>query len=126
LAWKIPGRVGDSPIVGAGLFVDAEVGAACATGLGEEVLRTAGSAMVVESMRHGATPQEAVEDALRRILKKSPSAARDATVQVCYLAVNLKGEIGAGALSPSYPFDYAIWRSGMEAPALTVGRVVQR
>lgn len=126
LAWKIPGRVGDSPIVGAGLFVDEEVGAACATGLGEEVLRTAGSAMVVEAMRHGATPQQAVEDALRRILKKSPSAARDTTVQVCYLAVNRRGEIGAAALSPASPFDYAVWRSGMESPVLTVGPVVRR
>ncbi len=126
LAWKIAGRVGDSPIAGAGLFVDADVGAAGSTGVGEEVLRTAGSAVVVEAMRRGAAPQEAVEEALRRILRKSPSAARDLKVQVAFLAVNLAGEVGAGSLAPVPPFDYALWRSGMAAPTMAVGTPLAR
>jgi hypothetical protein len=65
LAWKLAGRVGDSPIAGAGLFVDAGAGAACGTGVGEEIMRVAGSAVIVEAMRHGASPQEGVEEAVR-------------------------------------------------------------
>jgi N4-(beta-N-acetylglucosaminyl)-L-asparaginase len=126
LAWKIPGRVGDSPVAAAGLFADSDVGAACATGVGEEVLRTAGSAVIVELMRQGAHPQEAVEEALRRILRKSPVAARDRDVQACYLAINVKGEIGAAALSDASEFDFAWWRGGMDAPAMTVGRAIPR
>jgi isoaspartyl peptidase/L-asparaginase-like protein (Ntn-hydrolase superfamily) len=124
LAWKLPGRVGDSPIAGAGLFLDAGAGAACGTGVGEEVMRTAGCAVIVELMRHGKKPQAAVEEALRRILKTSPDAANNPKVQVAYLAFNLKGEIGSAALAPG--FDYAIWREGMEKPELAVGPVIAR
>jgi isoaspartyl peptidase/L-asparaginase-like protein (Ntn-hydrolase superfamily) len=124
LAWKLPGRVGDSPIGGAGLFVDAEAGAACGTGVGEEVMRTAGCAVIVELMRRGIKPQAAVEEALRRILRTSPSAAGNPKVQVGYLAFNLKGEVGAASLAPG--FDYAIWREGMEKPALETGPVIPR
>jgi len=67
LAWKIPGRVGDSPIIGAGLYVDQEVGAAGSTGRGEENIRVAGAHTIVENMRHGMSPQEAVMDALKRV-----------------------------------------------------------
>jgi len=66
-AWKIPGRVGDSPLIGAGLFVDQDVGAAGSTGLGEENIRIAGAHTIVENMRHGMTPQEACLDALKRV-----------------------------------------------------------
>jgi N4-(beta-N-acetylglucosaminyl)-L-asparaginase len=69
LAWKIPGRVGDSPIVGAGLYVDQEVGAAGSTGRGEEDIRIAGAHTIVENMRHGMTPQEACLDALKRVAR---------------------------------------------------------
>ena len=68
MAYKIPGRVGDSPIIGAGLYVDNEVGAAGATGRGEEILRTCGSFFVVEQMRNGKTPQEACEALCQRII----------------------------------------------------------
>ena len=67
LAWKIPGRVGDSPIIGAGLYVDQEVGAAGSTGRGEENIRVAGAHTIVENMRHGLSPQDAVMDALKRV-----------------------------------------------------------
>ncbi len=69
LAWKIPGRVGDSPIIGAGVFVDPDVGAAGSTGRGEENIRIAGAHTVVENMRHGMSPQEACLDAMKRISK---------------------------------------------------------
>src|SRR5205809_519464 len=69
-AYKLPGRVGDSPILGAGLYVDGEVGGAAATGVGEEVIKVAGSFAIVEHMRSGATPQEAIERVLRRIEKR--------------------------------------------------------
>ena len=67
MAWKIPGRVGDSPIIGAGLYVDQEVGAAGSTGRGEENIRVAGAHTIVENMRHGMSPQDAVMDALKRV-----------------------------------------------------------
>lgn len=71
LAYKMAGRVGDSPIIGSGLFIDNEVGGATATGLGEEVLKTVGSFLIVELMRQGRTPQQACEEAIGRIIKKS-------------------------------------------------------
>jgi len=67
LAWKVPGRVGDSPIIGAGCYTDQEVGSAGATGSGEENIKVAGAKTIIENMRHGMTPQEAGMDALRRI-----------------------------------------------------------
>lgn len=85
------GRVGDSPIIGSGLFVDNEVGAATATGLGEEVLKTVGSFLIVELMRQGKTPQQACEEAIGRIIKKNPDYK---DFQVGYIAVNKKGETG--------------------------------
>ena len=72
------GRVGDSPIIGAALFVDNEVGAACATGVGEEVMKTLGSFLIVELMRQGATPQEACEEGIRRILARHDNLGRRA------------------------------------------------
>ncbi|MEZ6073549.1 MAG: isoaspartyl peptidase/L-asparaginase [Pirellulales bacterium] len=71
LAGKLPGRVGDSPIIGSGLYVDNEVGAAGATGIGENVMRYCGSFMVVEAMRHGMSPTEACESTIRRIARRS-------------------------------------------------------
>src|SRR5258708_32149102 len=69
LAWKIAGRVGDSPILGAGLYVDQDVGAAGSTGRGEENIRVAGAHTIVENMRHGMTPKEACLDALKRVAR---------------------------------------------------------
>ncbi len=91
LAYKMAGRVGDSPIIGSGLFIDNEIGGATATGLGEEVLKTVGSFLIVELMRQGKTPQQACEEAIGRIIKKNP-VFKD--FQVGYIAVNKKGETG--------------------------------
>jgi len=99
LAYKMAGRVGDSPIIGSGLFIDNEVGGATATGLGEEVLKTVGSFLIVELMRHGKTPQEACEEAIHRIIKKSPNYK---DFQVGYIAVNKKGETGAFAIHQGF------------------------
>lgn len=107
MAYKMRGRVGDSPIIGAGLYVDNEVGAATSTGLGEAVIRTCGSFLVVELMRHGASPQEACEEAVKRIQKKH-SNFQD--FQVGFLAVNTAGEIGAFAVQKG--FTYALMRAG--------------
>ena len=91
MAYKIHGRVGDSPIIGAGLFVDQEVGAACATGVGEAVIRVAGSAMVVELMRNGKSPQEACKEVVNRIVSKHESIEN---LQVGFIALNKNGEHG--------------------------------
>jgi len=96
LAYKMAGRVGDSPIIGSGLFVDNEVGAAVATGLGEEVVKTVGSFLVVELMRQGKTPQQACEEAIARIVKKPNSDYKN--FQVGYIAVNKQGDTGCYAI----------------------------
>jgi N4-(beta-N-acetylglucosaminyl)-L-asparaginase len=103
MAWKLRGRVGDSPIVGAGLYVDNEVGAATSTGVGEEVIRNAGSFLVVELMRQGRTPEEACHEAVRRVHKRKKSADE---IQVGFLAINRSGEVGAWALQAG--FNYAV------------------
>jgi N4-(beta-N-acetylglucosaminyl)-L-asparaginase len=92
LAYKMAGRVGDSAIIGSGLFIDNEIGGATATGLGEEVLKTVGSFLIVELMRQGKSPQEACEEAIGRIIKKTPDFK---DFQVGYIAVNKAGETGA-------------------------------
>ena len=92
LAFKMAGRVGDSAIIGSGLFVDNEVGACTATGLGEEVLKTVGSYLVVELMRQGKTPDEACKEAVMRIVNKSKNYK---DFQVGYIAMNKKGDTGA-------------------------------
>lgn len=104
MAWKLHGRVGDSPIIGAGLYVDNEVGGATSTGVGEEVIRNVGSFLVVELMRQGRSPQEACEEAIRRIIKKKPETAEK--IQVGFLAINKKGEYGAYAIQSG--FSYAV------------------
>jgi N4-(beta-N-acetylglucosaminyl)-L-asparaginase len=104
MAYKMRGRVGDSPVIGAGLFVDNEVGAATATGVGEEVIRCVGSHLVVELMRSGLSPEEACREAVMRIVKKSPSRSKE--IQVGFLALNRKGEYGAFALQKG--FSYAV------------------
>lgn len=102
-AYKIPGRVGDSPIIGAGLFVDNEVGAATATGLGELVMKTLGTFLVVELMRNGMSPQAACEEAVRRISKKHLKGM-DSPPQVGFIAINKKGEHGAYSLSEGFKY----------------------
>ena len=105
MAYKMRGRIGDSPIIGAGLFVDNEIGAATSTGLGEEVVRICGSHLVVELMRQGNSPQEACEKAVMRIVRNQPAKSKE--IQVGFLAVNKAGEIGAFALQKG--FTYALY-----------------
>ncbi|PCI96256.1 MAG: glycosylasparaginase [Flavobacteriales bacterium] len=101
-AYKLHGRVGDSPIIGAGLFVDNEVGGACATGMGEAVIRIAGSATVVELMRQGRSPKEACKEAVERIIKKHKDIKG---LQVGFLAINKNGEVGGHSVYAG--FNYA-------------------
>ena len=96
MAYKMKGRVGDSPIIGAGLFVDNEIGAATSTGVGEEVIRICGSHLVVELMRQGSSPQEACENAVKRIVKNQPKKSKE--MQVGFLAISKDGDHGAFAL----------------------------
>lgn len=105
LKHKIHGRVGDSPIIGAGLYVDGEVGAATATGIGEEVIRISGTHLVVELMRQGRSPQEACEEAVNRIIKNKRNKI-DKDFQVGFLALNKDGEYGAYAVNKD--FQYAV------------------
>jgi len=104
MAWKLHGRVGDSPIIGAGLYVDNDVGAATSTGVGEEVIRNVGSFLVVELMRQGRSPEAACREAVMRIIKRKPAAAKD--LQVGFLALNKRGEVGAWAIQKG--FSYAV------------------
>jgi N4-(beta-N-acetylglucosaminyl)-L-asparaginase len=104
MAFKMHGRVGDSPIIGAGLFVDNEIGAATSTGVGEEVIRIVGSHLVVELMRQGYSPDAACKEAVQRIIKRDAQKAKG--LQVGFLALNKKGEYGAYALQKG--FSYAV------------------
>lgn len=101
LAYKMHGRVGDSPILGAGIFVDAPIGGAICTGLGETVLRTLGAHLAVEAMRGGASPQEACEHAIRRIIEKNPHPEN---YQVGMLALDYAGRVGAYAIQKGFNF----------------------
>lgn len=101
-AWKMHGRVGDSPIIGAGLFVDNEIGAATATGLGEFVIKICGAHMIVELMRQGYSPQEACEQAVNRIVKKYPNDYKN--LQVGFLALSKTGEYGAFSIHKGFNF----------------------
>jgi N4-(beta-N-acetylglucosaminyl)-L-asparaginase len=107
LAWKYHGRVGDSPIIGAGMFVDNEVGAAAATGKGEAVIKMSGSHTVVELMRNGKTPQQACEIAVKRIIDKQPDYK---DFQVGFIALNKNGEYGAYSIGKG--FEYALYANG--------------
>jgi N4-(beta-N-acetylglucosaminyl)-L-asparaginase len=109
LAFKMQGRVGDSPIIGAGLYVDPEVGAATATGVGEEVIRIVGAHLIVELMRQGRKPEAACKEAVERIIRRSPAKAKE--IQVGFLALSKSGEVGAYALQKG--FTYAV-KSGKE------------
>ena len=112
LAFKIRGRVGDSPIIGAGLFVDNEVGAATSSGVGEEVIRICGTHTVIEQMRMGRSPEEACREAVGRVVKRDPAKAKE--LQVGFLALSRKGEIGAFSLVKGFTFSVtnADWPKG--------------
>jgi N4-(beta-N-acetylglucosaminyl)-L-asparaginase len=104
MAYKMHGRVGDSPIIGAGLYIDNEVGGATSTGVGEEVIRNVGSFLVVELMRQGYPPEDACKEAVMRIIRKKPNTAKE--IQVGFLALNKKGQYGAYAIQKG--FSYAV------------------
>ncbi|NBP05209.1 MAG: hypothetical protein EBV15_03165 [Bacteroidetes bacterium] len=109
MAWKMHGRIGDSPIIGAGLYVDGEIGAATCTGLGEEMIRMAASHSVVEAMRSGKSPQAACEAVIKRYYKRRGNKAHGK--QVCLLAMDNEGNVGAFSLMPR--FVYAITSNGV-------------
>jgi N4-(beta-N-acetylglucosaminyl)-L-asparaginase len=109
-AWKMHGRVGDSPIIGAGLYVDGEAGAATSSGLGEEVIRTCGSHAVVELMRNGTKPEEACKKVVERIVKRNVQRAKG--LQVGFLALDKRGRFGAYAIHKG--FTYSVKTAGIE------------
>ena len=104
MAYKLHGRIGDSPIIGAGLYIDNEIGGATSTGVGEEVVRNVGSFLVVELMRQGYSPEDACKEAVMRIIRKKPETAKN--IQVGFLAMNKNGEYGAYAIQKG--FSYAV------------------
>jgi isoaspartyl peptidase/L-asparaginase-like protein (Ntn-hydrolase superfamily) len=110
LAWKLRGRVGDSPIIGAGLFVDNEAGAATATGLGEAVIKIAGTAMIVEMMRAGKSPQQACRLAIERLVRKQPKYKEIDDFLVGFIAMNREGD--TGGYSYKKGFQYAKFQDG--------------
>lgn len=99
LAFKLPGRVGDSPLIGAGLYADTSAGGASATGVGEEVIKVCGSFLIVEAIRRGAAPQEACEAAIARILDGHPENKKK---QVAFIALNPAGAIGAASIRKGF------------------------
>ena len=104
MGFKMRGRLGDSPIIGAGLFVDNEIGAATATGQGEDVIRICGAHLVVELMRQGLSPENACKKAVERIIKIKGAAAKD--IQVGFIAINKQGEYGGYCIQKG--FDFAV------------------
>jgi isoaspartyl peptidase/L-asparaginase-like protein (Ntn-hydrolase superfamily) len=122
LAHKLPGRVGDSPLIGHALYVDNTAGAAGATGVGEEIIRIGGSLFITEAMRSGKSPQEACESAIRKI---NQVAVRRGVhpAKVAFLALDPKGRIGA-ACTERTKFEYAVGRPGkielLKAPEIGV------
>tara|TARA_B100000315_G_scaffold210088_1_gene206150 strand:- start:1324 stop:2271 length:948 start_codon:yes stop_codon:yes gene_type:complete len=115
-AYKLHGRVGDSPIIGAGLYVDNEIGCAAATGLGEEVIKTTGSFLVVELMRQGYEPTKACEEALRRVIKRHNG---NPDFQIAYIAIRKDGLIGSACLK--WTFEYALAQEKKNKLYKTVG-----
>jgi len=110
MAFKMRGRVGDSPIIGSGLFVDNEIGACTATGQGEEVIRISGSHTVVELMRQGLSPEQACKKAVERIIRIKKDKAKE--IQVAFLALNKNGQVGSFAIQEG--FSYAIRNNASE------------
>ena len=102
MAFKVHGRVGDSPVIGAGLFVDNEIGCATSSGVGEEVIRICGTHLVVEFMRQGYSPENACRKAVERIVNRDKAKAK--TLQVGFLAMNKKGEHGAYAIQKGFVY----------------------
>jgi len=115
MGFKMRGRLGDSPIIGAGLYVDNEVGAVTSTGQGEDVIRVCGSHSVVECMRQGMGPEEACKSVVERIIRIKGEKAKE--IQVAFIALNKRGETGGYAIQPG--FSYAI-KNAMEERMVAV------
>ncbi len=101
LSYKMNGRVGDSPIIGSGLFLDNEIGGAVATGMGEAIMKSVGSFLIVELMRQGKSPQEACENAINRIIKANPNYK---DFQAAFIAMNKKGEVGSYCIQKGFSY----------------------
>jgi N4-(beta-N-acetylglucosaminyl)-L-asparaginase len=111
MAWKVHGRVGDSPMIGAGLYVDSDVGGATSTGIGEAVIKVAGSFLIVELMRNGKSPQDACRIALERIVHKQPQYAERGDFLAGFIALTKDGEIGA--ISYRKGLQYSLHKDGV-------------
>lgn len=122
LAYKLPGRVGDSPIIGSGLYVDNEVGGAGATGIGENVLRFCGSFMIVELMRQGLHPAQACIEVIRRAMRKHPPGT---DLFINYIALNTKGEYGAAGTGQGFEFAVAgrTFSHVLRSPGVTAAKI---
>jgi N4-(beta-N-acetylglucosaminyl)-L-asparaginase len=121
MGFKMRGRVGDSPLIGSGLYVDNEVGAAAATGQGEDVIRMAGAHTVVEFMRQGMSPEAACRAAVERINRIKGAKAKD--IQVCFIAVNNQGVTGAFALQKG--FSYALCNAADQRKVIQSGYLLK-
>ncbi len=119
-AGKLPGRVGDSPIIGGGLYVDNEVGAAGATGLGENIMRYCGSFLVVEYMRQGLHPQEACLEAIRRIARQDPKGT---DISMSFVALDKKGRFGAAGSGTGFPYSVTTKSNSRVLTAPGVGKL---
>ena len=113
LAFKYGGRVGDSPIIGAGLFIDNKIGGATATGVGEEVIKCVGSFLIVELMRQGKTPDEACKEAVNRIIKNN----KNKDFQIGFLAINKKGETGGYCIHSGFTYSQYTKEGQINYPA---------
>jgi isoaspartyl peptidase/L-asparaginase-like protein (Ntn-hydrolase superfamily) len=122
LAYKLPGRVGDSPVIGSGLYVDNDVGGAGATGIGENVLRFCGSFMIVELMRQGLHPAQACVEVIRRAMSKHPPGA---DLFINYIALNKKGEYGAAGTGQGFEFSVAgrSFSQVLRSPGVTAAKI---
>ena len=123
--FKVPGRVGDSPIIGSGLYVDNEVGGAGATGIGENVMRYCASFMIVEAMRHGMSPQEACEATIARIVRKDSRNAEELAIN--FIAVNRQGDTGAAGTSQGFQYSVTSTEGTRvdDAKALTDATIIE-
>lgn len=119
LSNKLSGRLGDSPIIGAGNYCDNDVGAACATGIGELAIKNAASFAIVERMRAGVDPKRACDEILARIVAKHPEIKTNEKAQLAFIAMNKQGAVGAAALrTQKKVFRYALVRGGKNPPVL--------
>ncbi len=109
LAWKLPGRVADSPLVGCGYYADDAAGAASATGNGDVMTNYCTSMRIVTRMAEGLHPQEACDDVMRVMAKTAPNIRTD---MYCVIAIDLRGRLGAASMNAAQPLQYAVWKNG--------------